>query len=559
VEEETHLEYMLKNTESKTLKTRYLDAKVLILTDTLSRIQERIDKDGINPDIGFLIMMLYVQNFIEKKIGRKFENKIYKRLSFTNWPFFSYKPLIEIKDLNKKFKLAANLLIELESPKIRKEALGYIEKILHKFWEDFNLNLNHEIQLKEIINEKKELYNKIGSQYDLERRKLVQNLAKTEGKKIKLNLINIGIIPTELCPSECRFCLSPWKCKVEDRTGRSLQDGEFKLIANPAIHFANKNGLIITLTGGEPLLELSRVLHIIKRAKTRVELTTSGFWATNMKSTNKILNKIEKAVNSNKSDNFSFSLQVSVDFFHQEVKCNENGELRETIPVKNLANLVEAVLRNYNFELCLLPKYTRYEDPLVFLLSELENRNLSSKITKKFYNPKLRISCFGDYSTSNKPALLKAYLRFDSVDKQIFLLYTSVESIGGASNLEHEYQTFKERTMNFLEQDKEEKFPLMGLEVSDDGNVYPGAHAIYSWSLGNILEKNFEEIISNLEYDPLIIAMAEKPWAIKDIALNTRPGLYEDLKDSSSPLVAIYKILEDDRLRLDITKELAGI
>ena len=46
MEEETHLEYMLKNTESKTLKTRYLDAKVLILTDTLSRIQERIDKDA---------------------------------------------------------------------------------------------------------------------------------------------------------------------------------------------------------------------------------------------------------------------------------------------------------------------------------------------------------------------------------------------------------------------------------------------------------------------------------------------------------------------------------
>ena len=113
--------------------------------------------------------------------------------------------------------------------------------------------------------------------------------------------------------------------------------------------------------------------------------------------------------------------------------------------------------------------------------------------------------------------------------------------------------------MNFLDQGKEEKFPLMGLEVSDDGNVYPGAHAIYAWSIGNILEKNFEEIISNLEYDPLVIAMAEKPWTIKDIALNNRPRLYEDLKDSSSPLVALYKILEDDRLRLDITKELVGV
>ena len=549
---------MLKNHSRKTLRERYLDAKVTYLTDRLSRIQGEIDKHGINQDIGFLIMMLYVQEFIAKEAGRSYARGIYEGLSFTNWPFNAYEPLLEAEDFGRKAELAAKLFVELEEQRVRKEAEGYIGEQVLASWKELGLGSDHAAEVEKLIEERKKLYSRIGSGADLERRRFVWALAEKGARKTELKLMNIGIIPTELCPSECRFCLAPWKSSVEERSGRAMGGEEFRRIAEQAVRFANDRGLIITITGGEPFLELERVLYIISKAKTRVELTTSGYWAANMRTARRVLARVESVVKDNKSKNFSFSLQVSVDFFHQEVVSSGDGKLREAIPVKNLANLVEVMLRECSLEICLLPKYTRYEDPLVYLLAELERRGLIPRITRKFYNPNLRVSVLGDDGKFDKPALLKAYLSFDSAKKQAFLLYTAVEGIGGASILKFEYQTFKDRTAEFLEQKKGERFPLMGLEVSDDGNVYPGAHALYSWCLGNLLETTLEEIAASLEYDPLIIALAEHPWKIKNIALEAKPELRGELEKASSPLVAIYKILEDDALRLYITKELAG-
>lgn len=560
MKEETHLEAMLKSYKRKAMRERYIDAKVIYLTDKLSWIQGEIDKRGINQDIGFLVMMLYVPEFVAKEVGKRYAREIYEGLSFTNWPFNAYESLLGVGDFRKKAELAAKLFVELEKERIRKEAEGYIAEQVLAAWQEFGLGFDLSTEVKKLVEEKKRLYSRIGSRADMERRRFVKELAKKGARKTTLKLLNMGIVPTELCPSECRFCLAPWKSRVEERIGRALREEEFRRIAEQAVRFANERGLIITITGGEPVLELERVFYVIRKAETRVELTTSGYWATSMRAARRVLSRLERAVRSNKSRNFSFSLQLSVDFFHQEIKSLGNGRLRETIPVKNLANLVEAVLREYSLDLCLLPKYTRYEDPLIYLLEELERRGLSPRIARKFYNPDLRVSVLGDEGKLvDKPALLKAYLRFDSTEKQVFLLYTAVEGIGRASILEpFEYPGFKKRTAEFLEQEESrERFPLLGLEVSDDGNVYPGAHALYSWCLGNLLETTLEEISASLEYDPLIIALAEHPWKIKNIALEAKPELRGELEKASSPLTAIYKILEDDALRLHITKKLA--
>jgi hypothetical protein len=561
MKEETHLEAMLKNHRRKTLRERYLDAKVVFLTEKLSRIQEEIDKRKINQDIGFLAMMLYVQEFIAKEAGKGYARDIYERLAFTKWPFSAYEPLLRAGDLKEKAGLAARVFVELEEERIRREAEGYIKEQVLRVWRELGLSpsLDRAGLVKKLVEEKRRLYSRIGSRADRERRRLVKELAEKGARKTELKLLNVGIIPTELCPTECRFCLAPWKSSVKERLGRALREEEFREIAREAVGFANKHGLIVTITGGEPLLEMERVLYVIGIANTRVELTTSGYWARSMEATRRILGRLERAVRSNNSPSFSFSLQLSVDFFHQEVRRGKNGELKETVPVEYLANVVEAVLREHDLDLCLLPKYTRYEDPLVLLLEELAGRGLKARIARKFYDPRLRVSIPGeDGRLVEKPALLKAYLSFGSARKQVFLLYTAVEGIGGASVLEpFEYPAFKQRTAEFLEQEEStERFPVLGLEVSDDGNVYPGAHALYSWCLGNLLETSMEEIARNLEYDPLVIALAENPARIKNIALKARPELRGELEKASSPLVALYKILEDDTLRLHITKKL---
>ena len=560
--EETHLEFMMKSSRRKSLRERYVDAKAVFLREILSRAQAEVDRQGINQDIAFLSMMMYVQEFIAREIGGEYAGDIYSSLAFTGWPFEAYSPLLESGNLQEKAAKAASLFVELEKNRIRKEAEGYIKNEVIRTWKalGFDSRRDWTSLAAEVVEEKKKLYSRIGSEADLERRELVKELAEAGAKKVELNLLNVGLVPTEMCPSECRFCLAPWKSRAEERLGKAVSDEEFVKMAREVAAFAGDRGIILTITGGEPILEMDRVINILGIANTRVELTTSGYWAGSMESTHRILRALEGAVESNPSKNFSFSLQLSVDFFHQEVRRGGNGELREGIPVRNLANLVEAVLTEHDLELCLLPKYTRYEDPMVYLFQELERRGLRPRVVRKFFDPRLRVSVQGENGALvEKPALLKGYVGFESTDKRIFLLYTAVEGIGGAGAMEpFEFPAFKTRTREFLEQEEShEKFPIIGLEVSDDGNVYPGAHALYSWCLGNLMETRLEEIVRLMEHDPLVIALAEDPAAIKNEALKINPGLREELGKASSPLVALYKILEDDIMRLKITKRLS--
>jgi hypothetical protein len=560
--EETHLEFVMKNSRRKGIRERYIDAKSVFLRETLSRAQADVDRHGINQDIAFLAMMMYVQDFIAREVGVEYAGDIYSSLAFTGWPFEAYSSLLKSGDLKEKASEAARIFVELERDRIRSEAEEYIKREIIRTWEvlGFESRRDWASLAREVVEEKKRLYRRIGSRADLERRELVRKLADAGARKVELKLLNVGIVPTEMCPSECRFCLAPWKSRAEERLGRAVGHDEFVRMAQDVAGFAGDRGLIITITGGEPILEMERVLHILGIANTRVELTTSGYWAGSVESTHRVLDALERAAAGNTSKNFSFSLQLSVDSFHQEIRRGADGELKEGIPVHNLANIVEAVLTDYDLELCLLPKYTRYEDPLIYLFQELEKRGLRPRVVQKFFDPRLRLSVQGeDGAMVEKPALLKAYIGFEATDKKIFLLYTAVEGIGGAVVMEpFEFPAFKTRTMEFLEQrESQEKFPIIGLEVSDDGNVYPGAHALYSWCLGNLMETSLEEIARLMEYDPLVIALAEDPAAIKNEALEINPGLRDQLEKASSPLVALYKILEDDVMRLKITQRLA--
>ncbi len=121
---------------------------------------------------------------------------------------------------------------------------------------------------------------------------------------------------------------------------------------------------------------------------------------------------------------------------------------------------------------------------------------------------------------------------------------------------EFEFPYFRKRVKDFFEGKNPEKLPVIGFEVSDDGNVYPGAHAIFTYSIGNVLKSSLDDIFEFACYDPLIIFLSLDPKKIVDIALEVEKGV-ENLKEkASSPFVAVYKILERPSMRLYITKKL---
>ncbi len=545
--EETHLDLLLKNGR-RSLEERFVEDKAVFLRAKLASLQEAIDRQGINQDIGFLAMVLYTFEFIEREVGPKYADGILASLAFTSWSLDRYRGLLGL-GFDEKVGAAVSTFLEGERERIRPDAGPYVEEMVRKVWTGLGLDRDPKSEFPPLVDEKRRLYKRIGSGPDMERRELVRSLPP----KGKLGLLNIGIIPTELCPNACRFCLAPWKAGAEERN-RELGDGSFRRIADQVIALAGEEGLVLTITGGEPLLEPERVLYILKNARSRVELTTSGFWARDRERTRATLSRLLAAARTNKSPGFSLGLQVSLDAFHQEVVPSEGG-LEERIPLANVANIVE-LTRAMDMDLCLLTKYTLYLDPFVNLLAELEARGLRGKIVGRHYDPELKVTIPNGTAMATRPALLKAYLELPA-GRPVFILYTAVEAIGGAALLEpFEYPAFKRRTEEFMAGRSRERLPLTGIEVGDDGNVYPGAHALYSWSLGNVLQEGLRSIYDRLGRDPLIGAMGENPKRIIDMALEQEPGLLEEMRAASSPLVAVYRALEEPERRLYITRRL---
>lgn len=547
---ETHIESEIKAYKDAGIEDLYIRQKGIFLTEKLARIQEAVDKKGVGEGQGFLLMILYVFQFIENESF--LTDKILDYLSFTGWPLKKFTPLLLKNNLDEKIISAINIYNEI----YKKTGFTHDEAAsIQGLYNEFRLNINKEDELR-LLNEKaRRNYSRIGIGCDLERRRLIKSLADTNSRRVRLNLENIAIIPTELCPNNCRFCLSPWKADVSERGGRT--DKDYQELMDKIIRFAEDKKITLTITGGEPFLELERILYLLKRCKTRIEATTSGIWADEKENTEDILKRINEAVKDK-----NFILQMSLDAFHQEI-IFKDGILNENVPLNNIANLIEVCQRKFpNIMLCLLLKYTRYPDPFVRLLKELEARGFKWAIKDRYFDPRLTVPVAdADGNLIIKPALQKVFLKLENSHPQakpIFIMYTQIERIGKAALLEDfEFPVHKERLQRFLnEKDGSEKFPLSNIEVSDDGNVYPEAYSLYSWSFGNIWDTGLDEIYRLAEYDPLIIALAEEPSRIRDIAFRLKPELHEEVKGLSSPMTAVYKMLEEPEMRLKITEEL---
>jgi MoaA/NifB/PqqE/SkfB family radical SAM enzyme len=555
--EEDHLEFQLKQVNpEETLEEQFVRNKQTYLFYKLAWIQEFFDRKKLAQELAFLVMMIYIYDFIDR-LGMRFADRILNFLSFTGWPLDKFRSLM---GLNLEAKIA--MAVALEYPEKTQEEQEKIVELVTTAYSWLGLAREQEWDIARVVKQKRWLYSLLNSEPEQKRRELIEKLREGEGKRVELNLVNIGIVPTELCPNRCRFCLAAWKASCEERIGRSISEEEFEVIADEVINFADEHSLIVTVTGGEPFLELERVLYLVKHARSRLDITTSAYWARDIGKAREILAKLRDAAKENRNENFKFTLQVSLDAFHQEVFF-EKGEFVQNVPIECIINLLKLTQEEFpEIEVVLLTKLTSYEDPLARLIKLLEKQGMKVKLTRKVTQPGVTVSLLDEErNLVAKPALLKAYLEFEGTEgKPVLIFYTVVESMGKASALDaFEFPGFREQVQELLKGKSGIKLPLIGLEVSDDGNVYPGAHSLYAWSAGNLLEEGLEDIYERLSYDPLIIALAEAPEKIFAIAKEVEGERVDAIAvKESSPLAAAYKILEAPWMRLYITRRLLG-
>lgn len=147
------------------------------------------------------------------------------------------------------------------------------------------------------------------------------------------NRPTIYVFPTRFCPVGCSFCYfaSPMGAK---KTRENAFDGEgverfiqFTEDSHPA-------GIVVS-GGGDPFVELEKVLEIVKRAKTdKITLVTSAFWATRGDKADAIVRRVFQAAqeNPNKPE---VILRLSIDVEHMV-----------RVPLKSYLYVVDAFSRN---------------------------------------------------------------------------------------------------------------------------------------------------------------------------------------------------------------------
>jgi len=542
-----HLELQLSQLSGKeSLEEIYLRDRCSYLFHKLAWIQEFFDRKKLAQELAYLVMVVYIYDYIDR-LGMRFADRILRSLSFLQWELERFRPLL---GLNTEAKIAMAVALEYaERPPDEKEKIAELVSTAYAW-----LGLGKSRSFSEAEERKRWLYTLLNSEPEKKRRELIED----SGARTQLRLVNIGLAVTEQCPNSCTFCLSPWKPSCRERLGRELEEEEFRVIADEVIGFADSRGLILTLTGGEPFLEMERLKYILRHARTRTDLTTSAWWARNESRAKSTLEEVLAAASENRSEGFRLTLQLSLDAFHQEVRF-ERGEFVEHVPLQAVANVLKLAIEEFQeLEVVLLTKLTCYHDPLARLIRLMENMGYSVKLENASVEQGIQVSTgVPGKGILQAPALLRGYLNFGKA-KPVLVFYTLVESMGRAMLMEEfEYPSLRAQVEELLS-GRSFRLPLTGIEVSDDGNVYPGAHAMYTWSAGNVLEEGLEEIVSRLERDPLVHALAEQPQELVKLAEEVEPKVREVLKKASSPLAALYMLFETPWLRLYLTRRLLG-
>ncbi|MBF0384178.1 MAG: hypothetical protein HQL69_24465, partial [Magnetococcales bacterium] len=215
---------------------------------------------------------------------------------------------------------------------------------------------------QEAISQIKALQKKRGSEVAGELDK--KRVALVDGLPEKFNqsgsLSKIGVIPHMGCAQECRHCMFVWRQPIRDRVDPVQLFDKINLKTESVL-----------FTGGDLDKHMGEFYQAISYMEdvNVFAILLNGAFATTLKETQERFLAISEALQKRVSTipRAKVVLQISFDEYHQEIISDEKGELRERIPVANIANLIMASLNYHDIQLVLLHKQNRlnFSDNLI--------------------------------------------------------------------------------------------------------------------------------------------------------------------------------------------------
>ena len=409
---------------------------------------------------------------------------------------------------------------------------------------------------RELARHERERYGGMLGAEDRERLALVDALPEPSGTPPPF--AKLGVIPAMGCPQTCRHCMFVWRPPMRNAPDPAAL---FRLVA------AHTDSVLFT--GGDLTRHLRHFVRAI-RAMPPVRtfaILLNGDFADDPATTDAVLRDMAAAIRERPRSwpAAQVLLQVSFDEFHQEIVTDRDGRLRERIPVAKIANVVEAVPRFREIQLCLVHKQTALNFSMdlfregVFgrLVDELGRRGHQVQILAASPSPRLKQHPL-DPGRTGQVVRDASFVLTRHPDRPILLTSSTIDAYGRAALLEPG-ETVNERALlrRVLEGES------AGGEAFDTDLMFwfNGWATLFSAvhvCLGNVYEDGADQVLARHRKDPLTAALRVFDRRLLSCYGEVRDDLERRIGRATGPHHLFHTLTEDPAVRLHLTRRLAG-
>lgn len=546
------------------LSGRYLHNKRSYLNRAIGELTDRYKDDYDGVTLSSLVLF-YVTYYIEHNIVEKYWEQFFDNFKIAGIDNKELLVLLDEPGHDKRIKDIVNIL----KRRIKIEHAINIEELKMQLISSLDeMGLTEEKQkerAKWLAKKTKRNFNSIGARKDLERRELVRKFSEFVSFKDALipDLDLFQIALTRRCIAGCRHCQlvqrgADGRLKGEART-RQLE--RFIEIAEEDERFRR-----IALVGGEIFdhdFAVEDTLFVLRNSKIPVSLQTNANFADSLEDADRVIGKIHEAASHKFGTEYAngevaVAIQISMDMFHQEIISDKYGNLRQRIPVQNIANILQIVAEKYpqigiQINCMFEPEYIQQRNELKlelksrgYLLGEYDERE-SFAITN------------GEGDREIYDSLIKVVLldleRKPISDHYFQIQMDFVNKIGWATLLrDFEYLRNYRLTPLFISGMSDIAFPPQAVAIADDGSVNLYSIFLDTWSVGNVNEEDLIDVLRLAKDDPLLNFLEGDAHGLLLLTLEVEPDFIEDVRSEPNPLSIIFKILESPSRRLYLTK-----
>ncbi len=404
----------------------------------------------------------------------------------------------------------------------------------------------------EIARDERNRYDAMLGPEDHERLALIDELPDVPGRP---RFDKLGMIPHMGCPQTCRHCMFIFRpfVKGKERAGElyELVDGLTESVL---------------FTGGDLTRHMEHFYRAIREMRhiRNFAILLNGDFADSPKAVRELLGEMERSLRARPAGwpKAGVLLQISFDEFHQEVVLDKKGRLKERIPVRKIANIVEQAPKFPLIQLALLHKQNALNFSMdlfqkgVFgrLVAELGERGHQLRVLSSApaERPKAH-PLTGERGRVVKDA---TFVLAKYPDYPILLTSSTIDSYGRAELLEPG-EAVQER--DYLAQVLERgRSPGEGFDT-DLMFWFNGWATLFSavhLCLGNVHDEGAERVLARQRKDPLSRALADFDTRLLEYYAERRDDLEQLIDKASSPHQLFHKITEDAAMRLHLTRRL---